>query len=320
MDPQPISPAVSRSARVLSATLGIGVAGGLATLAYSAGIEVRNFVVRRVEVPILPQGHEPLKVLHVSDLHLTPSQGVKRRWLASLAELEPDLVIDTGDNLAHPDSVDPVIQGFGALLDVPGVFVFGSNDYFAPSLRNPLWYLFPDDGHRNVQTPKLPWDDLRIAFESRGWINLTNTRGRLTVKGTTIAFAGVDDPHLEYDDLASVAGPAPDDVNLRVGVAHAPYLRVLDQFASDGYDMTIAGHTHGGQVCLPWRAIVTNCDLEPARARGLNRHPADSRAGDPGSSWLHVSAGAGTSPYAPVRLFCRPEATLLTLTPARPGP
>ena len=296
---------------------GVGTALGLGTLAYSAGIEVRNFAVRRVELPVLPAGQRPLKVLHFSDLHLTPSQGVKRRWLASLADLEPDLVVDTGDNLAHMDAVDPLLEGLGRLLDVPGVFVMGSNDYFAPTMRNPLWYLFPDDGTPQRARPKLPWDEMRAAFESRGWTDLTNTRRRLTVGDTTIAFAGVDDPHLGYDDLAAVAGPAPRDADLRVGVAHAPYLRVLDQYARDGYDLTLAGHTHGGQVCLPWRAIVTNCDLDTGRAKGLHRHPADSGPGDPGSSWLHVSAGAGTSPYAPIRLFCRPEATLLTLVPVR---
>jgi predicted MPP superfamily phosphohydrolase len=315
MHPAPFS----RTLRTLGYGAGAGALAGLGTLAYSAGIEVRSFVVRRVEVPLLPPGHRPLKVLHVSDLHLTPSQGVKRRWLRSLAELEPDLVVNTGDNLSHPDSVAPLVEGFGPLLDVPGVFVFGSNDYFAPSLRNPLWYLLPDDGKRNTATSKLPWRDLRTAFETRGWTDLSNTSARLEVAGTTFAFVGVDDPHLEYDDLDAVAGPAPADVDLRVGVAHAPYLRVLDQYARDGYELTLAGHTHGGQVCMPFKgAIVTNCDLDTARAKGLHRHPADSRPGDPGSSWLHVSAGAGTSPYAPVRLCCRPEATLLTLLPKAP--
>jgi predicted MPP superfamily phosphohydrolase len=317
MDPQPVSPSAARGLRALGAVTGFGAAVGLGTLAYSAGIEVRNFVVRRVELPVLPAGQRQVKLLHVSDLHLTPSQGAKRRWLASLADLEPDLVVDTGDNLAHQEAVGPLVEGLGRLLDVPGVFVMGSNDYFAPTVRNPLWYLFPDDGHRNVHTSKLPWDDMRAAFDERGWTDLTNTRGRVTVKDTTIAFAGVDDPHLGYDDLAAVAGPAPRDADLRIGVAHAPYLRVLDQYARDGYDLTLAGHTHGGQVCLPWRAIVTNCDLDTGRAKGLHRHPADSAPGDPGSGWLHVSAGAGTSPYAPVRLFCRPEATLLTLVPVR---
>jgi predicted MPP superfamily phosphohydrolase len=312
MDPHPLS----RSLRVLGWGLGAGAATGLGTLAYSAGVEVRNFVVRRVEVPVLPPDHRPLKVLHVSDLHLTPTQGTKRRWLSSLADLEPDLVVNTGDNLAHPDSVEPLLEGFGRLLDVPGVFVFGSNDYFAPRARNPLWYLFPDDGKRNTRTPKLPWRELRAAFDARGWVDLTNTSARLEVGGTSFAFVGVDDPHLTYDDLEAVAGPAPADVDLRVGVAHAPYLRVLDQYARDGYDITFAGHTHGGQVCLPVKgAIVTNCDLDTGRAKGLHRHPAASRPGEPSSSWLHVSAGAGTSPYAPVRLCCRPEATLLTLVP-----
>jgi len=295
--------------------LGLGALTGVACLGYAAGIEVRNFTVRHLEVPCLPAGADPIKVLHVSDLHVTPNQGTKLRWIASLAELQPDLVVNTGDNLAHLDSVGPLLDAFGPLRDVPGVFVLGSNDYFAPKPRNPLWYLMPDDGKRNTSTPQLRWKDLKLEL-SQGWLDLTNTTGRLEVNGATIAFAGVDDPHLEYDDLAEVAGPAPGDADLRIGVAHAPYLRVLDQFAADGYDLTLAGHTHGGQVCLPFKgALVTNCDLEPARAKGLHRHPADSRPGDPGSSWLHVSAGAGTSPYAQVRFFCRPEASLLTLVP-----
>jgi predicted MPP superfamily phosphohydrolase len=315
MDPTPLP---RRLLRTVGWGVGVGAVAGTVTLAYAAGIEVRNFVVRRVDLELLPPGHRPLKVLHVSDLHLTPHQQAKRRWLASLADLEPDLVVNTGDNIAHMDAVGPVLEGFGRLLDVPGAFVFGSNDYFAPTLRNPLWYLFPDDGTRNVTSPKLPWQELRDAFEDRGWTDLTNTSARLTVGGTSLGLVGVDDPHLEYDDLPAVAGPAPTDVDLRAAVTHAPYLRVLDQFAADGYDITFAGHTHGGQVCLPVKgAIVTNCDLDPGRAKGLHRHPADSRPGDPHSSWLHVSAGAGTSPYAPVRLFCRPEATLMTLLPKR---
>ena len=305
----------TRTSPLLKAA-GIGVAAGVAGLAYAAGIEVRSFTLRRVEIPCLPAGARPLRVLHVSDLHLTPTQGKKQAWLRSLATLEPDLVVNTGDNLAHLDAVPPTLAAFGPLLDVPGVFVFGSNDYYAPTPRNPVWYLFPDDGRRATHTPRLPVDDLRSAFTDHGWLDLSNATGRLEVLGSTLAFAGVDDPHLAFDDLASVAGPAPADADLRIGVAHAPYLRVLDQFADDGYDVTFAGHTHGGQLCLPfYGALVTNCDLDTGRAKGLHRHPADSRPGDPRSSWLHVSAGAGTSPYAQVRFCCRPEATLATLVP-----
>jgi predicted MPP superfamily phosphohydrolase len=301
-------------ARFLTRALALGAATGVATGAYAVW-EARAYTLRCVTVPVLPSGSRPLRVLHLSDLHLTPGQSRKQEWLRSLADLAPDLVVNTGDNLAHPDSLPVLLDSLGPLLDVPGVFVLGSNDYFSPTLRNPLRYLLPDDGSRNIDSLPLPWQDLKDSLTKVGWLDLTNRRDSSVIGDLQIAWAGVDDPHLEYDDLEAVAGPADASADLRVGVAHAPYLRVLDQYAADGYDLTLAGHTHGGQVCLPFRgAIVTNCDLEPARAKGLHRHPADSRPGDPASNWMHVSAGAGTSPYAQVRLFCRPEATLLTLT------
>lgn len=309
-------PAPSRRAsRAGGRTLGALGAAGVAGAGY-AWCEARWFALRHVEVPVLPAGAAELRVLHLSDLHLVPRQRRKVEWVRSLAALEPDLVVNTGDSLASPDAVGVLLDALGRLLDAPGVFVLGSNDYFAPSLRNPARYLLPDDGSRNISTPELPWRSMVQQFGEAGWLDLSNRRDTLTVRGTTIAFTGVDDPHLEYDDLAAVAGAADPTAGLRMGVAHAPYLRVLDRFAADGNDLILAGHTHGGQIRVPFRgALVTNCDLEPARASGLHRHPADSAPDDPGSAWLHVSAGAGTSPYAVARFACRPEATLLRLTP-----
>ena len=297
--------------RLAAATVAAGVAG----IGY-AYAESQWFVLRQVSVQLLPPGASPLRVLQITDLHLTPSQRRKQQWVEGLAALEPDLVISTGDNLAHQEAVPTVLSAYGELLSRPGVFVLGSNDYFAPTPRNPFSYLLGDQGRRHIYSPALPWRELRDSFRSNGWVDLSNRRDTVKVGNVTIAFAGVDDPHLRYDDLAAVQGPADAGADVRIGVTHAPYLWVLDQYAADGYDLTVAGHTHGGQLCLPIKgALVTNCDLEPARAKGLHRHPADSRDGDPGSSWLHVSAGLGTSPYAQLRFCCRPEATLLTLEP-----
>ncbi len=302
-------------APLLAPLLGAAALGGVAVTGYAVA-ETRRFVLREATMPVLPPGRAPLRVLHLSDLHLTPDQRRKRAWVSDLGSLRPDLVVNTGDNIAHRDSVPVLLDALGDLLSVPGVFVFGSNDYYSPTLRNPVRYLLPDDGTRHVDSDRLPFEDLRLAFKAAGWLDLTNRRDTLTVGDTSLAFAGVDDPHLSYDDLDAIAGPADPAADVRVGVAHAPYLRVLDQLADDGYDAIFAGHTHGGQVCVPGvGALTTNCDLEPARARGLHRHPAQSRPGEPGSSWLHVSAGLGTSPYAQIRLACRPEATLVTLTP-----
>jgi predicted MPP superfamily phosphohydrolase len=300
---------------LLRPLLGAGLVAGAGLTTYAVW-ETRQYTLREVEVPLLPPGQRPLRVLHLSDIHMTPGQTRKQEWLAGLAALEPDLVVNTGDNLSHMRSVPVVRDALGPLLDVPGVFVFGSNDYFSPTLRNPVKYLLPDDGKRYTDTPILPWRDLRAEFLDRGWVDLTNRRDALTVGETRFALAGVDDPHLGYDRLDLVRGAADAAADVRLAVAHAPYLRVLDRFAEDGYDAIVAGHTHGGQVCLPGvGALTTNCDLEPARAKGLHRHPADSRPGDAGSSWLHVSAGLGTSPYARIRVACRPEATLMTFVP-----
>ena len=298
--------------RLAGGALAAGTVAGAALATYAA-CEARAYTVRRVTVPVLPPGHAPLRVLHVSDMHLTPGQTRKRDFVRSLAALDPDLVINTGDNLSHMRAVPFALDAFAPLMERPGVFVLGSNDYFDPGMRNPLKYLLPDDGVRHIDRAQLPWGELVEGFTDAGWLDLSNRSGRLRVNGEEIAFAGLDDPHITRDELDSV-GAAPLDADLRLGVVHAPYLRALDRFADQGYDAIIAGHTHGGQVCLPWHgALTTNCDLEPARAKGLHRHPADSLPGDPGSSWLHVSAGLGTNPYVRFRVACRPETTLLTL-------
>lgn len=296
--------------------LAAGLAGlAVGGLAYAAGYEVRSYRLRRFDVPVLKPGTRPLKILHISDLHLTPRQRGKIDWVRNLASLEPDLIVNTGDNIAHPHAVPAVLEALDPFLSSPGVFVFGSNDYYSPRPKNPASYLLPTSrrNHEDRGAPDLPWSDLRDSLSHAGWLDLSNARGELTVDRTHLAFAGVDDPHLGRDDYQSVAGP-PGEADLTVGVTHAPYLRVLDAMAADGYQLLLAGHTHGGQLCVPGvGALVTNCDLEPARVKGVSRHPAED--GD-AAAWMHVSAGLGTSPYAPVRFACPPEATLLTLVAA----
>ena len=286
-------------------------AGSLAAgMAYATLIERNAFIMRETTMPVLTPGSSPLRVLHLSDFHMSPGQRRKQAWIRELAGWEPDLVINTGDNLSHPKAVPSVVQALSDLLAVPGLFVFGSNDYFAPKPKNPANYLFKPT-HRVTGEP-LPWQDLRAAFTERGWLDMTHTRREIEVKGQLIAVAGVDDPHLSRDRYETIAGPASPAANLTLGLTHAPYTRVLDRFAADGYQLVLAGHTHGGQLCLPFKgALVTNCDLDASRAKGPSRWGANMQ--------LHVSAGLGTSPYAPYRFCCRPEATLLTLVAAPTG-
>jgi uncharacterized protein len=284
---------------------------GAGCLAYAGLYEVNAFRLRRVTVPVLPPDARPIRVLHVSDVHMTPYARARQRWLSTLGALEPDLVINTGDNLAHQESVPFVLGSFGRLLDRPGVYVWGSNDYYAPEFKNPLRY-FEGPSSRDRRPPRmLPWQDLGRGFKEAGWIDLTHSRVSLEIKGVRLGFRGTDDAHIHQDRYAEVAGPIDrDEIDVAIGVTHAPYRRVLDAMAYDGHDLIMTGHTHGGQVCVPfYGALVTNCDLDTRRAKGLSKHSAGGR-----TAWLHVSAGVGTSPYAPIRFACPPEVTLLTLT------
>jgi predicted MPP superfamily phosphohydrolase len=296
--------------KVIAVPLGLAGAG-LGAVAYGGLVERRSPRLRRVQIPVLPAGSEPIRVLHFSDAHLVPGQTWKRDWLRRLAALEPDLVINTGDSIAHPDAVAPFLEAIGPLLDRPGAFVFGSNDLFAPVFRNPARYLLPDDGVR-VHGQPLPWRELGAAMADAGWADLSNTRefvkldGQRIKDGQRIELVGCDDAHVSRDRYDDVAGPPDPDALVTVGVTHSPASRVIDRMADDGCALILAGHTHGGQLRVPFfGALVTNCDLDRSRARGLSRYRG---------SWLHVSAGLGTSPFAPVRFACPPEASLLTLT------
>ncbi|WP_445262971.1 metallophosphoesterase [Pseudokineococcus sp. 1T1Z-3] len=318
-----------RAVRTAGLAGAVTVGSGAAALAWGAGYEVRSPRLRRVEVPVLPPGQPPLRVLHLSDLHLTPELRRVPAWVEGLADLEPDLVVDTGDHLSSPDAVPTVLRCLDRLLDRPGVFVLGSNDRHGPKRANPLLYLRGPSRLTPDREP-LPTQDLVDGLTSRGWVDLDNARAVVDVAGRRVRLVGVDDPHIGLDRYDDVRSPTPDQAaaeegaDVALGVLHAPYRRVLDPMADDGLDLLLAGHTHGGQVCVPFvGALVTNCDVPRRCASGLHRWrsgqgpvpaPLLAAAGpSAGETWLNVSAGLGTSPHARVRFACPPEATLLTL-------
>lgn len=289
-------------------------AAGTAAVAYGAVVERNKFRLRHQTVPVLPPGFGPMRVLHLSDIHMSAGQRTKVAWLQSLADLKPDLVVNTGDNLSGASGIDPLFEALTPLLKFRGVYVPGSNDYFAPRFKNPAAYLFrPSRPRGHAPSSVLDSDRMFTAFGNSGWLGLTNRHQSLPLHGLRVDFAGVDDPHLgrdAYPGFPQGSTFQDDAPNIRLGLTHAPYQRVLNRFADDGADVIFAGHTHGGQICIPgFGAVVTNCDLPPWRARGLTEWQHNGHR-----SKLNVSAGIGTSTTAPVRFACPPEAVLLTLT------
>ena len=285
------------------------LAAGLACAIWGIAIERYLFVIRRETVKILPPNSTPISVLHIGDIHLAPWQKRKAAFVHSLGALKPDLVINTGDNLGHANAIGPVLTALAPLMERPGVFVNGSNDYYAPVLRNPLGYLAKPS--ERSEGPVLETARLVGGFTSAGWLNLNNREGQITINGLKLGFMGVDDAHDELDNLISIPGQAKAvaGCDLVIGVSHAPYLRVLEAMGAAGASMIFAGHTHGGQVCVPGiGALTTNCDLPNKHAKGISAWQFAGR-----KVILNVVAGLGHSIYAPIRFFCRPEVRLITL-------
>lgn len=302
-----------RSFALPLAAAGFAVAAGAHV--WARYIEINLFTVRELELPLLPAGAEDIRVLHMSDAHLLPEQYRKRTFLRSLDALDPDLIVNTGDNVAAESAISAMLADIAPLLYRPGVFVLGSNDKFAAGKRNIFRYLLrdarPADYRERFKKAELPVGRLVKGLTSGGWKDLSNTRAEMEIKGTRLRFVGVDDPHLDHDVFPAPSASSDQETGqatppeVRIGVAHAPYARVLDQFADDGCDIVFAGHTHGGQLALPlYGALVTNCDLHRSQAKGLSFH-----RGIP----LHVSGGLGASPFYNMRMANRPEVTLLTL-------
>lgn len=305
----------------LSSALATGM--GMGALAY-AHVESKRPTLRNYRVPISPRpGFTSLKILHISDLHLYPGQNFIPRFLRRVVEEnEIDLVLSTGDNLGHGDSLPQLLETYDPLLKLPGAFVLGSNDYYSPLSKSWLSYLKSnrseeDQWKSRRDQPDLPWVEFVSHLQGGGWVDLSNRADSLRVQEgqTEVALIGVDDPHIRRDRMPTPPASWFDPASVRLGLTHAPYLRVVNEMVNEKSDLVCAGHTHGGQVRIPGvGALITNSDIPRKYASGIHRWPEDAPAQD--LSWLHVSAGLGTSPYAPIRFACRPEVSLIELVNA----
>ena len=281
-----------------------GAALGAAGAAYALA-EARSFRLQEHRLPVRA-GAPGLTVLHVSDTHMQERDRGKARWLRRLPDLlegEPDLVLATGDLIEDPSGIDPLVE---ALSELPARYgkwyVLGSHDYFHSSFPGFVKYF---TGNRDVLRAKAAdTPRLEAGLAATGWTALTNRSEAVETAGGRIRLSGVDDPYIRRDDTSHL-GREPGDV-LAIGLMHAP--EVVSQYALHGYDLVLAGHTHGGQVRVPFAgAVVTNSDLPCALAAGPTRV---------GSSWLHVSPGVAQGKFVPLRFNCPPEATLLSLVPS----
>lgn len=282
---------------------------GMLCIAYGVIVERRAYRLVRRGLAILPSaGPAALTILHLSDIHFVRNDRRKAAFMASLPRA--DVTVVTGDLLAEAEAVETVVDALRAVRGRHASwFVLGSNDYYVPRPVSPFRYLVPARKRRRRLAPRGRSTELRALLVADGWRDLTNLREDTVLDGLPVELLGLDDSHIARQDLRLVPRAAPD--RFGIAVMHSP--DSSPEVVACGYPLVVAGHTHGGQVRMPFvGALVTNSDLPRRLASGMIRF---------GGSFLHVSPGLGTSKYAPFRFLCPPEATLLELRRApRAGP
>ena len=258
---------------------------------------------------------------------------IRDAWLSHEADQvqmiqdQPEFVVPSGEHIAIAREFTPGLEQFDEQrvhLNMARFSRHRAMDYYARVTINGwewvderllptfIRHYHPGGGNRwTTHLPDMYWSVntvrpiMRAAFIERGWQDATHQRLEFQVGPVRIAAAGVDDPHHELDDYSLIDGPPNPDADLSLALLHSPEPRVLSEFERDGYQLSLSGHTHGGQLCLPGsRALVTNCGIDRERVQGLH---------DFGRMKMHVSNGLGTSKFVPLRLFCRPSMRLATV-------
>jgi predicted MPP superfamily phosphohydrolase len=247
--------------------------------------EPRAFQVEEVSLPLakVPPGRE-LRIVHISDLHIRNFHGYYKDVANAIASLSPEVILLTGDYLERNRSIRNV-QRFLKMLKAPqGIFaVQGNWEYWA----------------------RVEGENLRRHFAGVGVTLLLNRRHDLTLQGVPVSILGLDYPSATDNLLLLQRRADPSRLNLLL--SHVPAF--AHESLNDRVDLILCGHTHGGQVRLPF---VPPFYLPRFSGRFVGGLYQVGVSGTP----LYVTRGVGTS-LLPVRFLCRPEITIFRLHAAQ---
>ena len=263
----------------------------LALAAYAIAIEPNWPIVNRLtlELPHLAPAFTGYRIVQISDIHLGDG-GLKgmpakrlHRFVALVNDLQPDLVAITGDFVSYTPSP------FATVLEEE-LSHFQARDGAVAVLGNHDHWLAPND--------------IRSALHNANVLELQNDVYTIDRNGDLLNVAGVDDVWQGGADLARVLQRMPAK-GAGILLAHEPDF--ADTSAASGrFDLQLSGHSHGGQVRFPLLPPPVLPFMAERYPKGLYRV---------GHMWQYTNIGLGTISL-PIRFFCRPEITELTLTPS----
>lgn len=264
-------------------------------------LEPSFFRITRFESPC-SKLNRPLQILHLSDIHFSGPHANLARFFDRLSQLEPDLIVITGDVIDCREGVAYAAQELAKLHAKLGIFaVMGNHDYYNYRLYDCLFRNFQGEKHPLQRNGTLR---LRAVYKKLKIKELRNYSIHLDADGQRIGIHGVDDPVTGHADLTRIR---PEKGRGVVNLLLSHTLDVVCGLSDHEIDVCFSGHTHGGQVCIPgWGAIVTHSRIGRRYASGLHRFM---------NILCCVSRGISSSRFMRIRFFSRPEAILLTLHP-----
>ncbi|MFO1489577.1 MAG: metallophosphoesterase [Kiritimatiellia bacterium] len=273
------------------ALLAAALIGGTAW--YATRVEPRRLKVREVELRT-EKLDRPLRILHISDVQTARVTAYEEGVFRKMAELNPDIILHTGDLVqAHGRSRDG--EERAKLLGLFG------------TLRPPLgiWHVHGDVDRHLVRLDAEALAPLQVlAGESA---DLSTPGGNVSLYGLTL-----DGSRNAWDPNPDVRRWAEGTAGFKILLGHDP--NYVLQARDLPVDLCLAGHTHGGQIRLPFLGPpLTLCNVPRRLARGFHRL---------GETWLNVSAGIGgehSGGLPTLRLNCPPEMTLIRVLPAAGG-
>ncbi len=269
---------------------------------WASFVEPHWYHLKRVKIQGQKKLHKPITILHLSDIHFIKNPGSKRRFFQKLSMLNPDLIFLTGDIIDHDDGIDTAVQMISGLRARYGIFlVLGNHEYYnytwIDNVRYHLGLGKTAVGRNNVTR-------FVSEFKKIGVHILINESMKLEVHGTSVFIGGTDDPvtqRIDFERALHGINPQP----LNILLIH--HLDGLLKLSHHGIDLVFAGHTHGGQIRLPFLGpLVCETKLPRRFVDGLHNFKGMT---------VFVSRGLGAGRSLFPRFACRPEAIFFELEP-----
>jgi len=271
-----------------------------------------KIILKEIELCFPSLSFSEMNILHLSDLHLAGENSrIEEAFKRELQNKEYDFIFLTGDLIDADTGIDPLIYYLSYLNSRYGTFcVWGNHDKFNLKLHHAFTF---NHKTRLTELPMRDIETLRERLSSQNINVLVDELERIDIGQDQISIIGVDDwlgadrlqnwQHhaVRIHKLKKMINEIPED-NFIIFLTHMP--DVIELFTECRINMVFSGHTHGGQICLPFIGpIFTWSKFQRKYHRGLHQY---------NGSYMHISPGLGTS-CMPLRFMCPPEITQIKI-------